>query len=150
MRVVLTVDVWLMALLAASSCAARLLNRWLAGEAYTPIMCREMLDEAERLLAEPRMAQRHGLDAAGIRGLRQRWESQVVVIEAAGQAEPLALRCALAGQAGFIVTHDPALLALGQYRGVQILTPMGWMAFRHWRETACEPDTLAQKEHRDR
>ena len=143
MRAVLTVDVLLMALLAPGSCAARLLNRWLAGEAYTPIMCREMLDEAERLLAEPRLAQRHGLDVADIRRLRQRWESQIIVIEAKGQAEPAALRCALAGQAGFIVTHDPVLLALGQYRGVQILTPMGWMAFRQWRETACEPDTLS-------
>jgi len=142
MRAVLTVDVWLMALLAPGSCAARLLNRWLAGEAYTLIMCRQMLDEAERLLAEPRLAQRHGLDAVGIRCLRQRWESQIIVIEAVDRAEPGPLGCALAGQAGFIVTHEPSLLALGQYRGVQILTPMGWMAFRHWREAACEPDTL--------
>lgn len=141
MRVVLTVDVWLMALLAPGSCAARLLNRWLEGEAYTPMMSREMLDEAERLLADPQLIRRHGLDAVGIRCLRQRWESQIVVIEASGPAETSALHCALAGRAGFIVTHDPALLALGQYRGVQILTPMGWMAFRHWRETACEPET---------
>lgn len=142
MRIVLDVNVWLMALLAPGSCAARLVNRWLDGEDWTPVICREMLELAQRALAQRALVARHGLDAEGMRRLRHCWESQVVVIEALTQAQvPLPLRCALAGDAVFVVTQDPALLALGQYRGIQILTPMGLMAFREWRALACQPDS---------
>jgi predicted nucleic acid-binding protein len=76
------------------------------------------------------VASRHGLDAEEITQIMLGMAQLSVVVQAddvvavvADDPEDEIIACAMAGEADYIVSGDTRLLSLGEYRGIQILSP---------------------------
>ena len=135
MRVVLDVNVWVSALISRLGAPARIVAHWQAEEfevAISPAILREL----DRVLNYPRLQEHYHLPEKQVQGFlrlvtRQATEvapSQPIHAIERDSTDNRHLECALAAGAEVIVSGDRHLLELGQYEGVQILTPAGFLA----------------------
>lgn len=135
MRIVLDANVFVSALISARAAPAQIIEYWQA-EKFDVVVSPAILQELDRVLHYPKLQQRYHLPEE----LLQRFlrllvgqaievipPQQLIVIER-DLADNRYLECALAGDASVIVTGDQHLLDLGEYKGVQILTPAGFIA----------------------
>lgn len=135
MRVVLDANVFVSALISRKGTPARLLECW-QEERFDVVVSSAILQELDRVLHYPRLQRRYHLPEEDIRRFLRLLGRQAIGV---APSETLAvinrdpadnryLECAIARNASVIVTGDQHLLELGEYEGVQILTPAGFLA----------------------
>jgi len=135
MRVVLDANVFVSALISAKGAPAKLIACW-QDERFDVVVSPAILQELDRTLHYPRLGERYHLREQDIQRFlrllrRQAIEvvrSKELVVIKRDPADNRYLECAIAGSASVIVTGDQHLLDLGEYEGVQILTPAGVLA----------------------
>lgn len=108
----------------------RILDAWLEGR-YTLVTSLYLVGELTHVLSYPRLADRLLMNNEEVEALLAALLSQTVVTP--GQLRlPGATRdpkddavvaCAKEGEADYIVSGDQDLLVLGEYEGIQIVTP---------------------------
>jgi len=135
MRVVLDANVFVSALISAKGAPARIIECWQA-EKFELVVSTAIVQELDRVPHYPKLQQRYHLPEELLQRflrllMRQAIEvvppQQLIVIER-DPTDNRYLECALQGDASVIVTGDRHLLDLGEYRGIQILTPAGFLA----------------------
>lgn len=122
----------LVGLVRGESTPGELLRRWRAGR-FDLITSRHILSERDRTLAKPYFdrAVRGSVATEALRAMRN--ETQVVELTytvrgvASHPEDDLILATAVSAGAGFLVTGDGPLLALGVYEGVRILSPRAFL-----------------------
>ena len=90
-----------------------------------------IIEELERALSYPKLVKRHGLvkeelkefvfDLLSIMPLAE--EEKTIEVIKEDPSDNKYLSCALSAKADFIVSGDVHLLNLGQYEGIQLITP---------------------------
>jgi len=133
-RAVLDVNVLVSALISPTGTPARILDAW-RDELFIFVTSEDILAEFERVVAEPRLSRRYGLTpprvARLMRGLRQFAVIPPSALAVYGVAsdpdDDKFLACAVEGGADYLVTGDHGLLALGEYEGVQIVSPTAFV-----------------------
>jgi putative PIN family toxin of toxin-antitoxin system len=136
MRVVLDANVFVSALISGRGAPAAVLASW-REEAFDIVVSPAILGELERILHYPRLRQEYKLPNADIGRFLQLLREFAVEVSPVEEldvvkedaADNRYLECALAGGASVIVTGDHHLLDLGQYEGIHILSPAGFLAF---------------------
>jgi len=89
-----------------------------------------------RVLHYPKLQQRYHLAENDIRTFLRLLNRQAIQVTPVTELAVIAsdptdnryLECAVAGEASVIVSGDQHLLDLGEYQGIQILTPAGFLA----------------------
>lgn len=136
MRVVLDTNIIISSFLVALGAPARIVASWRAGR-FDLVVSPALLAEYEEVLGYERIQRRHRMTpeqittaVSDIARLSILVEPQTVpaVIEQDPDDDHV-LACALAGEAGYIVSGDPHLLNLRQYHGIRILSPAAFAAF---------------------
>lgn len=129
MRVVLDTNVLVSALIRRASVPGALLEAWRDGRLEV-VVSPALLAELERVLAYPRLRRYLALTADEARSLVAELRD-VALIADAGYVEEVTrdpdddhvLAAAVAGGADDIVSADNDLLELGDYHGIEIVTP---------------------------
>ena len=134
MRLVLDTNVVVSRFLSPLGPPARVVEHWSA-ETFVLLVSEPILAEYRRALLYERVRARHGMSeqqvAEVIAGFRQ--FATLVVPQVALQvirddpADDKFLECAVTGGADYIVSGDTHLLRLGEYAGIQILSPAGFL-----------------------
>lgn len=135
MRVVLDANVVVSALISARGAPARILDCWERDE-FEIAISPPILEELDRVLHYPRLQERFHLPERSIARFLQLLAMQAVEAVATEEltvveSDPTDnryLECALAAGAEIIVSGDHHLLELGEYQGLQILSPAGFLA----------------------
>jgi putative PIN family toxin of toxin-antitoxin system len=136
MRIVLDANVLVSALISGKGAPANIVAYW-QEERFELAISPPILQELERVLHYPKLWERYGLSEQQIRHFLHLLARQAVAVAPSQQltvieADPTDnryLECALAAEAEVIVSGDRHLLALGEYEGIQILSPAGFLAF---------------------
>jgi uncharacterized protein len=105
-------------------------------ERFTWIYSEELYAEYRKALMYPNVRRRHGRTPAEIDShltdLRAFGvlvhPSAVPAVVAADPDDDMVLACALAGDADYIVSGDPHLIDLGEYRNISIVRPAAFLA----------------------
>jgi putative PIN family toxin of toxin-antitoxin system len=105
-------------------------------EQFELVVSEELLFEYQRALAYPRVARRYGMTSSEtaeiVDGLRTKailtTLSEVPEIIREDPADNMVLATARDGEAAYIVSGDDDLQRLGEYNGIQILSPAGFLA----------------------
>jgi putative PIN family toxin of toxin-antitoxin system len=90
-----------------------------------------ILEELERVLSYPKLTKRHGLEREKLKEFIYDLLSIMLLIKGEETIEAIVedpsdnkyLSCALNAQVDFIISGDVHLLKLGEYGGIQIVTP---------------------------
>jgi len=135
MRVVVDANVFISALISPKGAPAKIVSYW-REEKFDVVVSRAILQELGRVLHYPRLQERYHLPEEHIQRFLRLLGRQAIGVAppetlAVIQRDPTDnryLECAIAGNASVIVTGDQHLLGLGEYEGVQILTPAGFLA----------------------
>lgn len=135
MRVVLDANVFVSALISVKGAPAKLVTCW-QDEKFDVVVSPAILQELNRVLHYPRLQERYHLPEEDIQRFsrllgRQAIEavpSKELAVIGRDPTDNRYLECAVAGNASLIVTGDQHLLGLGEYEGIQILTPAGFLA----------------------
>lgn len=136
MLVVVDANVWVSAFISPDGPPATIVRLWREGR-LSVVVSREIVDELERVLHYPKLRKQYPLPEESVAAflLRLRRFARIVMPQepvfavAADPTDNRYLECALAAGATILVSGDRHLLALGEYGGVQILTPAGFLAF---------------------
>jgi len=135
MRIVFDANVLVSALISRKGAPARLLEYW-QEERFEVVISPAILRELQRVLHYPRLQQRYHLPEEGIQRLLRLLRRQAVLVEPSEELTVIHhdptdnryLVCAIAGEADIIVSGDHHLVELGEYQGIQILTPAGFLS----------------------
>lgn len=135
MRVVIDTNVIISRFLSPSGSPARVLALWEDGR-FEAVVSEPILAEYDRVLAYPKIAVRLGLTSDEIAQTVADFRAFAVVIEPADQVTVIAddpsdnmfLEAAIAGSCDYVVSGDPHLLRVGEYRGIPVLTPAAFLA----------------------
>ena len=129
MKVVLDTNVLVSAVLVATSPPARILQAWRAG-VFQLVVSGDLLLELRDVLNRPRIAERSGWSAEDVATLIGALMASAAFVEpgdvlhvVSDDDDNRVLEAALAGEADYIVSGDRALLSLGRYEGIEIVTP---------------------------
>jgi len=128
-RVVFDTNIFVSALVLPGSRGEQALLRVVEGRDQL-VFSRAILDELLEVLARKfaRNAEELSRVALFLDDLGEIVEPGEVVTALADDADNRILECALAGGADLVVTGDKAMLALGSWRGVRILTLAGYVS----------------------
>jgi len=136
MIVVLDTNVFISALLSPGSPPARIIKHWEDRE-FEVAVSPPLLEELERALGYDRVSkylQRSRVEIEDF--LHQLREAALVVhpdlhlqVVTEDPDDNRVLECALSSDAEFIISGDNHLLSLGEFRGIQILPPAGFLVF---------------------
>ena len=135
MRLVLDANVLVSALISRKGAPARLLEYW-QEERFDVVISPAILREVQRVLHYPKLQQRYHLSEEGIQRFLRLLRRQAIGVEPSEELTVIQhdptdnryLECAIAGEADIIVSGDHHLVELGEYQGVQILTPAGFLS----------------------
>ena len=129
-KAVLDTNVLVSGLVVEGSHPRQILDAWLEGH-YTLVTSLYLVEELIHVLSYPRIAERLRLDEAEL-------EAILAALLARAEVTPGQLRlpgvtrdpkddtvvaCAVEGKVDYIVSGDRDLLALGEYEGIEIVTP---------------------------
>jgi putative PIN family toxin of toxin-antitoxin system len=133
-RAVLDANVLVSAILSPKGIPAKVLTAWQA-EQFHLVLSEAVLDEIDRVLRYPRIARRHRWSEEQLQGFLEDLAHLAIMTPGAAYLKVIAedppddryLECAIEGEAEYIVSGDQHLLALGEYRGIRILTPRAFL-----------------------
>lgn len=136
MRVVLDTNVIVSHYIVPQGKPAQILARWEEG-AFDLVVSPPLLDEIREVLCCPRIRKRHQFHDTEIDARIERIQTFALVVRPDLRIHAVVddpdddalVECAVAGNAEFIVTGDQHLLALGNYNGIQIVTPAIFLAY---------------------
>ena len=135
MNVVLDANIYVSALITENGNPAKILTAWQDGRIGV-VVSPAIIEEVRRVTGYPRLLNRY-------RRIRENRDELIANLrEIAIVVEPIVkvsiveqdesdnryLECALAASAEYIVTGDPHLLNVQEYRGVKMLTPAAFLA----------------------
>jgi uncharacterized protein len=134
MMVVLDTNVLIGALLSSKGSPAEVIRRWEADD-FGVITSPSLISEFERALTYPRVRRLLNLSQEQIDVFLKRLRTVATVVDpqitlAVIEKDPddnRLLECAVADQASYVVSGDDHLLDLGEYAGIVILNPMGFV-----------------------
>jgi len=103
-----------------------------------------IIEEMERVLSYPKLMKRHGLEKEELREFVSDLLSIMLLIEEEkttevimeGPSDNKYLSCAINGKVDFIISGDIHLLNLGEYEGIQIVTPTRFLQIMGGEEKA--------------
>lgn len=136
MRIVADTNVVVSRYIAPRGNPARVLDRWRQGE-FDLLVSEPLLREYRRVFGYARLRARHHLSDAEIERVIEDLR-ELAIMTAPCEPIPVVeddpdddkfLECAVAGGAEIIVSGDEHLLRLGNYRGIQILSPAAFLAY---------------------
>ncbi len=135
MRIILDANALISALIFKQGAPARILEAWESAR-FDIVISAPILDELSRVLRYPRIQQRYNLPEKYVKQFLDLIASQAIVVNPSDKikiievdpADNRYLECAVEGRAAYIVTGDSHLLDLGDYRGIIILPPAGFLA----------------------
>ncbi len=135
MLVVLDTHVIVSALLSPHGPPAEIIKRWEA-DAFEVATSPALLSELERVLTYPQVSRYRKASPEEIADFLRRLRLVATVVEPQMTLEVIeadaddnrVLECAVAGGASYIVSGDEHLLGLGDYEGIVILNPAGFLA----------------------
>lgn len=135
MRVVLDANVYVSALLTQQGNARKIMDL-VEEEKLNLLISEPVLVEVERVLKYPRVVRIHRKSSAEIMAFIEhlRDVTELVIPDvrlsvSSDDADNRYLECAVVGKAGYLITGDKKhLLPIGEYAGVQILSPAGFLA----------------------
>ena len=129
MRVVLDTNVLVSAVLAPGSPPAQLLQAWRDG-AFQLVVSGDLLVEIRDVLNRPRIAERSGWSEEDVATLVGALLASAAFVEPTERVSVVSddddnrvLEAALTGEADYVVSGDRALLNLGNFEGIEIVTP---------------------------
>jgi putative PIN family toxin of toxin-antitoxin system len=136
MRIVLDANVLVSALISDRGAPASIVAYW-QEDRFEVAISPPILHELDRVLHYPRLQERYRLSEQQIRHFLHLLSRQAIVAPPSQQLTVIKadltdnryLECAQAAEAEVIVSGDRHLLALGEYEGIQILSPAGFLAF---------------------
>ena len=136
MRLVLDANVFVSGLISRRGTPAKLLAYW-REERFDVVVSPAILQELEQVLHYPRLQERYHLPEEDIQRFLRLLRKQAIEVEPSEKLSVIIrdptddryLECALAGEATVVVSGDQHLLNLEEYRGIQILSPAGFLAF---------------------
>jgi hypothetical protein len=132
--VVLDTNVLISALLSAEGPPAQIIDLWEAG-AFDVAVSAPLLDELKRVLRYKRVRKYLEMTSVEVDSLIKQWSSTAVYIDSEMRLDVVeddpddnrVLECAVAAEAEYIVSGDDHLLDLGEYRGIEVLPPAGFI-----------------------
>lgn len=135
MRVVVDTNVVVSRYLSAIGPPARVLGEWERG-AFELLVSEPVLAEYERVLLYDRLVARHGMTPAEVATVIEGFRrfailvapTQTVMVVVEDPTDDRFLECAEEGSANYIVSGDQHLLAIKEFRGIQILPPAAFLA----------------------
>jgi putative PIN family toxin of toxin-antitoxin system len=130
MRVVLDTNIVVSSYIVRLGNPAYIVAAWFAGRFDVPVS-EALLEEYRRILNSADLRRRLGWTAADVDRRIEALREQAIVVEidevpAVVTTDPdddIVIATAVAGHADYIVTGDPDLLDLGEYRGIRIVRP---------------------------
>lgn len=133
-RAVLDTNVVVSGIIKGNGPSGRILASLFQGR-FVAVTAAELLDEAARALAYPRIRQKYRIGikeaeevVASLALLSDRIELSGVTWRASRDPEDDSfLACAVQGQADVVVTGDKDLLTLGTFQGIRILTAQAFL-----------------------
>ena len=134
MIVVLDTSVIISALLSAEGPPAQIIDLWEAG-VFDVAISTPLLDELKRALDYPQVKKFQKMTPDEINTLLGRWSTLSVYVEPEVALEVVeddpddnrVLECAVAAKVNYIISGDKHLLDLGEYRGIEVLPPAGFI-----------------------
>ena len=134
MIVVLDTSVIISALLSAEGPPAQIIDLWEAG-VFDVAISTPLLDELKRALDYPQVKKFQKMTPDEINTLLGRWSTISVYVEPEVALEVVeddpddnrVLECAVAAKVNYIISGDKHLLDLGEYRGIEVLPPAGFI-----------------------
>lgn len=133
-RAVLDTNVLVSGLVAKQGPPRQILDAWLEGR-YTLVTSLYLVEELTHVLSYPRIAERLLMNDEEVEALLAALLSQAAVTP--GQLrlpgvtrdpkDDAVVACAKEGEADYIVSGDQDLLVLGEYEGIQVITPRQFM-----------------------
>jgi putative PIN family toxin of toxin-antitoxin system len=135
MQVVLDANVLVNAVISSRGAPAQILRLW-EEERFDVLVSRPILEELERVLHYPRIQQKYDLLEEDVATFLRFMRSGAIIVEPNDKITVIErdptdnryLECAVAGGASYIVSGDQHLLELGEFRGIVILLPAGFLA----------------------
>jgi len=134
MIIVLDTNVMISALLSTEGPPAQIIDLWKAG-AFDIATSDPLLDEVKRVLGYDKIKKHLGLTPGEVDRLLNGWRTISIVVEPEEELEVIeddpddnrVLECAVAAETDYIISGDHHLLDLGEYRGIEILPPAGFI-----------------------
>lgn len=135
MRVVLDANIFISALISSQGNPAMIINKWLSGE-FDVLLSQPVVAEVlrvsgyERLQKKYKKIRQNRLEFVELISEQCIWldTTEPLTIVTADESDNRYIECAVAGSASYIVTGDDHLLAVGEYKGIQILKPAAFVA----------------------
>ena len=135
MRVVIDANVFVSAVI-STGVPKQVIDRWYEG-CFDLVISPAILEEIERVFRYPKLSQRYNLPWSRIEGVLMRLRSQADQVVPSQRLDVIEqdpsdhryAECAVEGGAEILVSGDRHLLALGEYQGVQVLDPAGFLAW---------------------
>ena len=129
-RAVLDTNVLISGLVAEGGAPRQILDAWLDGQ-YTLVTSLYLVEELIHVLSYPRIAKRLHLGEEELAAMMAALLSKAKVTPGhlhlpgvtRDPKDDAVVVCAKEGEADYIVSGDPDLLALGAYEGVEVVTP---------------------------
>ncbi len=133
-RAVLDANVVVSGVLSENGVPGRILKVWKA-ERFHLVISAAILDELRRVLSYPKIRRHHGWSQAEILEFVEDIASLAILVPGQHRLKVMAddrsddryLECAIEGGADYIVSGDRHLVGLGQYEGIEILPPRGFL-----------------------
>ncbi len=129
-KVVLDTNVFVSSPLVRSGLPAQVLEGW-RERRYLLVTCPAIVAEIRAVLGYPRIRRKYGVTDEDVEELVALLEREALVVPGEAEvgtvipedpADERVLACAVEAEADCIVSGDQHLLALGEYRGIPILT----------------------------
>ncbi len=130
LRVVLDTNVLVSGLVAKGGAPRQILDAWLEGH-YTLVTSLYLVEELIHVLSYPRIAKRLSLTEEEMAAILAALLSKAVVTPdhlrlpgvTRDPKDDAVVACAREGKVDYIVSGDQDLLVLGEYEGIQVVTP---------------------------
>lgn len=138
MIIVLDTNVLISALLSSVGPPAQILEQWEAG-VFNVATSGALLDELRRVLGYERVQKYLEMTPKEINKLLRGWSSTAFFVDPELELDVVeddpddnrVLECAVAAEANYIISGDDHLLDLGEYQGIEVLPPAGFVVLLH-------------------
>lgn len=136
MRIVIDTNIVVSYSISGRGAAAQIIRKW-HQEQFEVLVSEPILAEYERALGYERVRIRHRMTNEKIHTLVNQFRRFAIMVEPSETLKVVVddpddnkfLECAAAGAGAYVVSSDPHLLTVKHYHGIQILSPITFLAF---------------------